>query len=190
MHLDDLDASLLRLLREDARRSYRSLAKDAGTTTPTVSTRIKRLEELGVLRGYRADVDPRFLRGTLYVVRVRARPESAKEVARRLADLAEDCLLLAGGVVQARIQAEDPQADLRRLHDALTHGVMDYEVTPVLDVLSAGGAPALRLGLTCHHCDKAIQGAPVQARVGERLHVFCCPLCRDAFQERYERLQT
>ncbi|MGB1697309.1 MAG: AsnC family transcriptional regulator [Thermoplasmatota archaeon] len=50
--LDDLDHALLALLREDARRSYRELARLAGSTVPTVSARVRRMEDLGIIEGY------------------------------------------------------------------------------------------------------------------------------------------
>lgn len=58
MQLDPLDARIVRLLMEDARLSYREIARRLRSTTPTVSARVRRLEQLGVIRGYRADVHP------------------------------------------------------------------------------------------------------------------------------------
>jgi DNA-binding Lrp family transcriptional regulator len=55
--LDVLDHRLLELLQQDARRSYRTLAKLAGTTPPTAAARIKRLEDAGVIQGYTIRVD-------------------------------------------------------------------------------------------------------------------------------------
>ena len=50
--LDDLDRRLLSLLREDSRRSSRKLAKMLGVSAPTVASRLRRLEQMGVIRGY------------------------------------------------------------------------------------------------------------------------------------------
>lgn len=50
--IDDLDQQILALLREDARRSYRELARLAESTVPTISARVKRMEDLGVIGGY------------------------------------------------------------------------------------------------------------------------------------------
>lgn len=56
--LDDLDRELLRLLKEDARRSYRTLARMASTTPPTAASRIRRMEDIGVIKGYSVRLDP------------------------------------------------------------------------------------------------------------------------------------
>ncbi len=58
MELDETDAQLLRLLVADGRRSYTDLAKDTGLSTSAVHSRVRRLEQRGVVRGYSAQVDP------------------------------------------------------------------------------------------------------------------------------------
>lgn len=52
--LDAVDQQLLQLLREDARLSYRELSRRVGVSTPTVAAKVRRLEALGVIQGYRA----------------------------------------------------------------------------------------------------------------------------------------
>ena len=56
--MEDLDREIVRLLAKDGRRSFTDLAKDTGLSVSAVHQRVKRLERRGVLRGYRADVDP------------------------------------------------------------------------------------------------------------------------------------
>lgn len=52
MVLDELDRAILACLQADARQSYRVIAPQVGTSVPTVSARIRRMEELGVIAGY------------------------------------------------------------------------------------------------------------------------------------------
>jgi len=47
--LDDLDREVIRLLREDGRRSYTDIAKRVDVTKATVANRVERLLETGVL---------------------------------------------------------------------------------------------------------------------------------------------
>lgn len=58
MTLDDLDRKILRLLQEDARLSFRAIGERVGIRAPSVHARVKRMEADGVIRSYRADVDP------------------------------------------------------------------------------------------------------------------------------------
>ena len=55
--MEDLDRQILQLLADDGRRSYTDLAKDTGLSVSAVHQRVRRLEQRGVLRGYRAVVD-------------------------------------------------------------------------------------------------------------------------------------
>ena len=54
---NDIDSQILRLLAEDSRQSYRELAKQLDISHVTVSSRVKALEESGVIRGYTSVID-------------------------------------------------------------------------------------------------------------------------------------
>ena len=54
----ETDARLLGLLQADGRRSYADLGGELGMAGPSAHERVKKLESRGVIRGYRATVDP------------------------------------------------------------------------------------------------------------------------------------
>ena len=56
--LDDVDRRLLALLHADARMSNSALADAVGIASSTCHGRVRRLQDLGVIRGYYADIDP------------------------------------------------------------------------------------------------------------------------------------
>ena len=56
--LDDVDRRLLTLLHADARMSNSALADAVGIAASTCHGRVRRLQDLGVIRGYYADIDP------------------------------------------------------------------------------------------------------------------------------------
>jgi DNA-binding Lrp family transcriptional regulator len=56
--LDSVDRSILYYLQQDARRTSSSdIAKKLDLSSSTVRTRINRLEEGGIIRGYHVDID-------------------------------------------------------------------------------------------------------------------------------------
>jgi len=55
--LDATDHKILEILRENARASYTSISQKVSLSTPAVLERIRRLEENGVILGYRTEVD-------------------------------------------------------------------------------------------------------------------------------------
>ena len=56
--LDHIDIDLLALLEVDGRMPNNALAERVGVAPSTCLTRIRRLRELGAIRGFHADVDP------------------------------------------------------------------------------------------------------------------------------------
>lgn len=56
--MNPADAALIAALQENARVPVKALAKRVFLSPPAVSSRIAKLEEQGVIRGYRASVDP------------------------------------------------------------------------------------------------------------------------------------
>jgi Lrp/AsnC family transcriptional regulator, leucine-responsive regulatory protein len=79
---DATNTALLRELQEDARLSLAELGRRVGLSPPAVADRLERLEGAGVIRGYRAEVDPRALGYQLAVVlRIRPAPRELKKVA-------------------------------------------------------------------------------------------------------------
>ncbi len=57
MVIDDIDRNVLKELQQDARISYAELGRRVGLTTPAVIERVRKLEDAGVITGYRAEID-------------------------------------------------------------------------------------------------------------------------------------
>ncbi|MFF3867230.1 Lrp/AsnC family transcriptional regulator [Micromonospora sp. NPDC001898] len=56
--MDAIDRSLVALLQGNARLSYAELARQVGLSAPAVHERVGKLESGGVIRAYRAEVEP------------------------------------------------------------------------------------------------------------------------------------
>lgn len=57
--LDDRDRQLLALVQRDAKLAQAELARRVGLSTAAVNERLRKLEQLGVIRRYTAVVDPK-----------------------------------------------------------------------------------------------------------------------------------
>ncbi len=55
--LDQTDNKIVEMLSKDARISYSDIGKAVGKSRVAVKTRIKQLEQKGIIRGYYADID-------------------------------------------------------------------------------------------------------------------------------------
>ena len=58
MGLDDLNWKILRCLQLNARLSNAEIGRQVGVSSPAVSERIKKMEDLGIIEGYKAIVSP------------------------------------------------------------------------------------------------------------------------------------
>ncbi|HEX2312650.1 MAG TPA: AsnC family transcriptional regulator [Thermomonospora sp.] len=57
IEVDDIDRRLLRLLRQDARRTFSDMAAQVGLSVAAVKRRVDRLRELGVITGFTTRID-------------------------------------------------------------------------------------------------------------------------------------
>ena len=71
--LDSIDAAILRELYADARIPRAELSRRVGLSAPSVADRVRRLEDVGIITGYGARIDPTRL-GYGLTVLIRARP--------------------------------------------------------------------------------------------------------------------
>lgn len=87
MDLDQFDRRLLAALQTDAARSNAELGEIVGLSASQISRRRERLENTGVIRRYRAEIDPSAIGGAVTVfVHVTLASHSAGN-ARKLRDL-------------------------------------------------------------------------------------------------------
>jgi len=68
MDLNDVDLKILKALLEDARFSSRQIAKTVGVSVGTVLSRIKKMEDEGLVKGYSVILDHEILGYQLTVV--------------------------------------------------------------------------------------------------------------------------
>jgi Lrp/AsnC family transcriptional regulator for asnA, asnC and gidA len=90
--LDGVDKAILRRLQKDARVSFNEIAKEVGTSEATVFVRIKKLQKNGVIRAFRAIVNPESVgkQVTAFAL-VRAEPKSYAKVLAELQNLDDVC---------------------------------------------------------------------------------------------------
>ncbi len=90
MNLDSIDIGIVETLAADARTSIAELARTVGLSPPSVAERMRRLEDAGVIEGYRAVVNPAAIGLPLSAwLRIRPIPGKLQKVAEVLRDCPE-----------------------------------------------------------------------------------------------------
>ena len=191
--LDDTDAKILRLLMEDARRSYADIGDRVGLSAPSVSNRVDRLAELGVIAGFTVDVDrSRIVTGDEVLIDVETRPGRTDEVVDALE---------AVGSVECVFEAFEPRVtvhaylndrELERLLDETLDPsfVEDYEVRKVANSVWQPGVDRGDLALECVQCGKPITNEGVTVTVDDSRYYLCCTSCESLFTDEYEELKS
>ena len=123
--LDRRDLDILGVLQRDARATYSDIGKQVGLSPSSVHQRVRKLEESGVIRGYRASVNLEAL--GLYVTALVAAmpldPTQADDLPERVRELpeVEDCYSVAGEanyILKVRTgTTEDLEDLLRRIRE-------------------------------------------------------------------------
>jgi len=123
--LDERDLAIVSALQEDARATYADVAQRVGLSASAVHDRVRKLEHAGVIKGYRAVVDPQGV-GLLVTALIAATPLDPRQpddLPERLADLpeVEDCYSVAGEasyILKVRTRTTGELEDLiRRLRE-------------------------------------------------------------------------
>src|SRR5664280_3913665 len=98
--MEDLDHRIVALLLQDGRISFTDLGKVTGLSTSAVHQRVRRLEERGVIQGYRAIIDQNAMGLPMlaFISVTPTDPSAPDDVADRLRDIRdiEACHSVAG----------------------------------------------------------------------------------------------
>jgi Lrp/AsnC family transcriptional regulator for asnA, asnC and gidA len=90
VELDDLDRVIIINLQNNARTPFSKIAKEAGVSEATIFLRVKRLQQTGVLKAFRAIVSPSKVGKSLTAfILVRADPRKYSEVLSVVRNLEE-----------------------------------------------------------------------------------------------------
>jgi len=99
--MDEIDRKLVVALQLDGSAGLAELAKVAGLSVSATAERVKRLEERGVIRGWRADLDPGAagcpLLTHILVTVVPGREDTGFRKAMRKQDAVLECHAITGG---------------------------------------------------------------------------------------------
>lgn len=108
--MEDLDRRIVGLLSQDGRMSFTDLGKLTGLSTSAVHQRVRRLEERGVIHGYRAVIDHHEVGMPLiaFISITPTDPSAPDDIPDRLRDISdvEACHSVAGEeayILKARV---------------------------------------------------------------------------------------
>lgn len=145
---DQIDRQIVTLLAHDGRMSYADLGREVGLSTSAVHQRVRRLEQRGVIAGYRAVIDARAvgLPLTALIDLTPLDPSAPDDIPERVRDIPhiEACWSVAGAASYVlKVQVAEP-AELEDLLATIrSTAAVSTRTTVVLSTPFEGRPPAV-----------------------------------------------
>ena len=131
-----MDRKILELLARDGRMTYTDLGKETGLSTSAAQQRVRRLEQRGIITGYRAMIDPEALgkRLTAFISVRPLNPDDEAPLPSIVSEMAQivSCYSVAGDSSYVlKAQVADP-AELDRLLSTIRVSARASTITTVV----------------------------------------------------------
>ncbi|MFW6040277.1 MAG: winged helix-turn-helix transcriptional regulator [Thermoplasmatota archaeon] len=196
MKLDVTEKKILELLYEDPRLSLRKLAEKCDVTTPTISNKIKRLENMDIIKGYSVNIDYSKLGLNEYIFKLDVPPKSTNSIAKNLKEKKnvveifeiDGRYILLKLLVSNTRHLDDFLIDLKTIPDIqdftffrTTNTYLRFKQPPIND--------SNEIEIGCYYCHKPIEGDPVKLKLDDKEHYLCCETCAEMYEEKYKKLK-
>ena len=135
--LDDIDNTLLTLLKENARYSYSELGQKSGLSRVAVKNRIQNMEDIGLIRGYEVRIAPKRIDNSVeFILNMSPKPDyydyavdilSNSDMIQKVLAVTGDCKLYAFGTAP---NAAALDAFYRRIRSVFTEvRYLSFDIT-------------------------------------------------------------
>jgi Lrp/AsnC family leucine-responsive transcriptional regulator len=150
--MDDLDAQILGALQRDGRAKNADLAREFGVAPSTMLERVRRLEERGIIRGYRAVADLKALgltvQGFVMVILDRHNTELIRRLEEEIQSIphVRSCFHLTGRfdyMLQVAARDLDHLGDLIKSQIATIPGIGRLETFVILSEVKRDESPSI-----------------------------------------------
>lgn len=131
--LDETGWRILQALQENARLSFSELGLRVGLSSPAVAERVRRLEDAGIIKGYRAEIDTTKVGYPITaIVRMQAQGERCSRISNFVHEIPEvlDCYRVTGSdclimkVMVSSVEHLEILIDRLSVHGPLTTSIV------------------------------------------------------------------
>lgn len=185
--LDKHDIKILKILKENSRKSISEIANELKISRPTVKAKIDRLIKEGIIKKFTIEINDYFTeRGLTLHIRAKADAEAIEKLekldeALEIYEIAHEKNVF----IKARISdAGEIKNLLKNLRDAglseIECGIELSEIKKKKEIDFLSG----RLLLKCEYCGKEIKEKPYVFKLHNKEHYFCCPICLKSYRKK------
>jgi DNA-binding Lrp family transcriptional regulator len=196
LNLDDVDRKILRELQNDGRASFRDVSARIGVSTPTVSSRVQAMVDVGLLRGYSTMLDAEMLGQVSVVLLLESKPADLDKVVEKIKDqeLVRQIYVLSDSRVMCILSFYN-QIKYQRFLESLASvpEITRMDNSMVMRVPKESPRAALTdeagLLIRCYYCGHMMKDEGVKIKLDGKYHYLCCSVCEKLYREKYEKLK-
>ena len=196
LNLDDVDRKILRELQNDGRASFRDVSARISVSTPTVSSRVQAMVEMGLIRGYSTMLDADMLGQVSVVLLLESKPADLDKVVEKIRDqeLVRQIYVLSDSRVMCILSFYN-QFKYQRFLESLASvpEITRMDNSMVMRVPKESPRAALTdeagLLIKCYYCGHMMKDEGVKIKLDGKYHYLCCSVCERLYREKYEKLK-
>jgi Lrp/AsnC family leucine-responsive transcriptional regulator len=196
LNLDDVDRKILRELQNDGRASFRDVSARISVSTPTVSSRVQAMVDVGLIRGYSTMLDAEMLGQVSVVLLLESKPADLDKVVEKIKDqeLVRQIYVLSDSRVMCILSFYN-QIKYQRFLESLASvpEITRMDNSMVMRVPKESPRAALTdeagLLIRCYYCGHMMKDEGVKIKLDGKYHYLCCSVCEKLYREKYEKLK-
>ena len=196
MNLDDVDRKILRELQLDGRASFRDISARIDVSTPTVSSRVQAMVDVGLIKGYSTILDADILGQVSVALVLEAKPADLdkvvdgikeQEIVRQIYTLSDSKVLC--------ILSFYNQIKYQRFLETLAQvpEIVRMDNSMVMKVPKEAPRAALTdeagLLIRCYYCGHMMKDEGIRIKLDGKYHYLCCSVCEKLYREKYDKLK-
>ncbi len=196
LNLDDVDRKILRELQQDGRASFRDISARISISTPTVSSRVQAMLDVGLIRGYSTMLDADMLGQISVALILESKPSDLDKVVARITEdeIVRQIYVLSDSRILCILSFYN-QIKYQRFLESLAQvpEIVKMDNSMVMRVPKESPRAALTdeagLLIRCYYCGHMMKDEGVKIKLDGKYHYLCCSVCEKLYREKYEKLK-
>ena len=196
--LDNTDIAIVKALIQDGRKSFRQIAREIKTSTPTVEARFSRLKGLGIIKNIQPIFDIEKIDGQMSaLVFVKTILSQSTDIANKLASIPQirGVYKMTGeyNIIIKVIMTHHPEylEEFIKTKIANIDGIKSASYQMIRKTIKDDQSiPVMKEGsflkIKCDYCDNDIFKDAKVLRVGQYESYFCCNSCLTLYKQKYK----
>ncbi|MBN1678284.1 MAG: AsnC family transcriptional regulator [Candidatus Thermoplasmatota archaeon] len=196
LNLDEVDRKILRELQRDGRASFRDISSRIGVSTPTVSSRVQAMVDVGLIKGYSTVLDAGVLGQVSVALLLESKPADLDKVVDKIKDeeLVRQVYVLSDSRILCMLSFYN-QSKYQKFLESLAQvpEILRMDNSMVMKVPKESPRAALTdeagLMIRCYYCGHMMKDEGVKIKLDGKYHYLCCSVCEKLYREKYEKLK-